>query len=265
MVAVEYNILKANSDFLAPGRGNSSSTSVSDQLYAMALAGRLERLENLDCITAYGEDFQGSRSNLVLIDDSDVPSSSTQSGRYNFMGGGAVVQASDSWLCADMRKQDQARSGQARSGYCAAYLPELKAKPSEWTVGGARVEYCLSQPTGRICRLYFSPTIAGTVIGMNALKAVAMGLVLYVLKDTPLLNLGDAVASFLDAPDETTECMGVVSKSDFKTGMGYTTWIPGAKPYDTARQRRYRATGRPRICCFMFLYVPRPASPPYDV
>lgn len=249
--AIEYNVLRETSDFLSPDRKNSTSESIADDLHEMALSGHLERLENLECISEYAQDFQGSRSNLVLIVEKDAQYSSTKIATYKFSSGEGTWQAFDSWLCLDIRKKNK-----DLSGFCTAYLPELKASPSEWTVDGVRVEYCLSQPAPRnICKLYFSPAIAGVVVGMNAIKAIAIALVLYAVKDTPLLTLGDAVSSFLDFPDETTSNMGVVSKNDLKSKNGYTTWITGPKSYDSSRKPRWHATGLGRVGWFIASYV----------
>ncbi|KAK0648169.1 hypothetical protein B0T16DRAFT_455664 [Cercophora newfieldiana] len=253
--AIEYNVVTTTDDFLGPNRRILSPPSTEDTLYAMALSGSLEKLENRECITAYGQDFQGARSNLIVILANETRSSRTTSATYQFGSGGGVEQSFDRWLCKDIQQNDKALNGKQKSGFCSAYLAELRANPSEWTVTGSPVKYCLSQPAGDICKLYFSPPIASVVIGMNFIKAVAIGLVLYTLKDAPLLTLGDAVGSFLEFPDETTESMGVVSRKDFRLHNGYATWISGPKPYDGSRQRRIHATGRARMWGFVAFYV----------
>lgn len=184
-----------------------------------------------------------------------------KSATYKFASGGYAQQSYDDWLCSDVKARYQ--GSKRKSGFCKAYLPELKANPAEWTVDGARVAYCLSQPAGDVCKLYFSPAIAGAVISMNAIKAICIGLVLYTLKDTPLLTLGDAVASFLDFPDDTTSNMGVVSRGDLRSSNGYSTWISGPKLFDASRKRRFHATGRGRIVGFMSLQVPSHTLQPW--
>jgi hypothetical protein len=264
--AIEYNVVAATEDFLSPDwrperSANSSAASIEEKLHtvtkeklhAIALSGGFERLENSDCIATYGQDFQGTRSNVIVMVANERRSANTTIATYGFNSGLGVQQSFDRWLCTDIQRTDKQLNRKQKSEFCTAYLAELKANPSEWTVGGHRVEYCLSQPAGDVCKLYFSPPIAGVVLGMNVIKAVAIGLVLYTLKDAPLLTLGDAVGSFLEFPDETTESMGTVSRKDFKLRGGYTTWISGPRPYDGSRQRRIQATGRARLWWFVAL------------
>lgn len=77
--------------------------------------------------------------------------------------------------------------------------------------------YCLSKRKPESCKLQFNIRIMIVVVACNLLKALCMGLALWWRSSSPLLTLGDDVASFLDEPDENTgrnclaENIGLVS------------------------------------------------------
>jgi alpha-beta hydrolase superfamily lysophospholipase len=48
----------------------------------------------------------------------------------------------------------------------------------------------------------------------NLVKLVCMMLLLFSVKETPLLNMGDAVSSFLDTPDPSTQGMCLAGKTE---------------------------------------------------
>lgn len=265
-------MLRETEDFLKPGpvplltpsslpvAELARQQAVRDDLHQKALSGRLERLDNLDCLNAYVKDFQGTRSNVVLMVERNgkawVPVPDLIPGHYQFDSGDGALQAFDAWVCADLQRADG-----RRSSFCATYLPELRANASAWTSGGSRIRYCLSERVANVvCVLYFSPAIAGVVIAMNLVKAVAMALVLVAIpirrQDAPLLILGDAIASFVDEPDKTTAALGLVGRGDFRSRLSAKdAWRELPQPFDDARKRRFYTTGRRRIGVFLTLYL----------
>ena len=116
------------------------------------------------------------------------------------------------------------------------------------------VDYCLSEPAVPRCKLHFNTAIAIVVTILNlrkyscpsssnpqilnedskcgeqtnslSVKAVLMFYILKSTKEDPLMTMGDAVASFIDEPDSTTENIGLLSIQDCKRGYkpGATTW-----------------------------------------
>lgn len=128
------------------------------------------------------------------------------------------------------------------------------------------VDYCLSEPAEPMCQLHFSPLVAIIVTILNFCKCCfrtkadvcvdpflpciyfrhllraspnfsIMGsfclgkaaLILYILhsiKEDPLMNMGDAVASFLENEDTTSDGLGLLSIHDCKKGprIGKIVW-----------------------------------------
>ena len=84
--------------------------------------------------------------------------------------------------------------------------------------GMGDLDYCLSQPAEERCKLEFSLHIMVTVIICNAAKAVVMGLAVWTHRIPTLVTVGDAIASFLEAPDPFTEGMCLVTKSGITQG-----------------------------------------------
>lgn len=75
-----------------------------------------------------------------------------------------------------------------------------------WTLGDKTIDYCLSQDRPQHCKLQFSTYILIAVIICNMAKSVTMLWVLKRQRETTFITFGDAIASWLEKPDqETTE------------------------------------------------------------
>ncbi|KAH7071546.1 hypothetical protein BKA63DRAFT_535404 [Paraphoma chrysanthemicola] len=87
--------------------------------------------------------------------------------------------------------------------YCGSDVPQSK---SEWKPYDSTVSHCvIEQVETTHCKLQFSLPIAVTVILSNLVKAVCMAITLFVFKDhAALVTVGDAVASYLERPDDET-------------------------------------------------------------
>lgn len=72
------------------------------------------------------------------------------------------------------------------------------------------IDYCLSHRTAETCQLQFSLLIMLIVMFCNLTKTICMLLIIHHRFTTPLLTVGDAVASFLKKPDIYTRnnCLG---------------------------------------------------------
>jgi hypothetical protein len=116
------------------------------------------------------------------------------------------------------------------NGWVAVSPPQPVTR---WYVGPNRYEvsHCLVQPPDQMrarCRFEYSPPIMFTICFMNFVKAFIM-FSIWVLRrwqeplrakkdprETEVLyTLGDAIASFMRFPDDTTRNMGLASKYDF--------------------------------------------------
>lgn len=74
------------------------------------------------------------------------------------------------------------------------------------------VTSCYSETATAHCKLKFNIPIIVIVIICNISIAVCMLITAWNTKDSPLVTLGDAIASFLEDPDPTTRGMCLVSK-----------------------------------------------------
>lgn len=96
----------------------------------------------------------------------------------------------------DKENEGTQSGSRAESGSCAGWG------------NGTSIDYCLSERTeDRPCDVLFSPSIMITVVVINALKLYCMTVVGFKMDENPLITVGDAVSSFLRAPDATTKGM----------------------------------------------------------
>lgn len=239
---------------IGPDTPGSWGSAIADDLHEKALSGRLDRLDNLRCITEYAQPFQSSRANLVIVLDAqpeDFPGMSGDVvgrtiGDYSLIRGRTVVQAFY-WLCSDnLTIENSVPSTYQAFWCCEEEIPRLKANAENWMAFGNRVKYCLSEPAPDRCRLYFNSTIAILVNAVNIMKLVVFLLVFSAIREQPLLTIGDAVKSFIEDSDETTRGLGLVGRADF---VSYPSgqWPARESSYDTSRKRWFVAAGRHRI------------------
>lgn len=82
------------------------------------------------------------------------------------------------------------------------------------------VNGCLAIKTEERCELLYSPPICIAMVLASLVKVVAMFLSARISRSrsAPLLTIGDAVASFLDKPDPTTEGLCWISRFEIERG-----------------------------------------------
>ena len=111
-----------------------------------------------------------------------------------------IVQAGQwsptSWMCD--------RNNVLAGKTCTSGNPQNA--PDPWLVALSKfeVDHCLSQSTKQQCSLQYSFTILLVVIACDIAKIVAMTATLWMVSERPLTPLGDAIASFLERPDDAT-------------------------------------------------------------
>lgn len=107
------------------------------------------------------------------------------------------------------------------------------------------VTECLAFEGKNICQLFYNPMIAVIVIVATFVKVIAIFLAAHIHKSrsTPLLTSGDAIASFLEDPDETTKGMCWASLNNIKK----KSWIICPKGQEPQRHTvRYQRLTRPQ-------------------
>ncbi|KAL5335054.1 hypothetical protein BJX70DRAFT_333970 [Aspergillus crustosus] len=181
-----------------------SSYSSRSAVRLVEMSDQLERLDPVDCISAYATTFQTKYGSLVVIDktfrndSSPVQRIDTQ---YVPTVGGNTDTDPYQWIC---------RGSNASVYYedsCSPQISEIKAQP-EWRVRGYKVDYCLAERTPEKCTLEYSLPLAIAIVCVNLIKAILIALAAWNLRGNPLLTVGDAIASFLGSPsNETAGCL----------------------------------------------------------
>ena len=213
------------------------------RLQESALAGKLDKLDNEDCIRSYGKLYLSNRSNLLLVGSA---SSLTVNSSIIFENVPGINCAEDPvpWICPNYDCEVA----------CVNRLYEVEPrnwKPQDWKgyiVGP--VDYCLSQPTEESCKMQFSLPIAIVIIFFNFFKAVIMLILAFGLREARVQTIGDAIASFLIQPDDIVNGRCLYSVSDFKhAGLS-------GNPRDlifTNKSMRFTETGEKRIWLLTYI------------
>ena len=105
------------------------------------------------------------------------------------------------------------------------------------------LEYCLSVPAEEHCKLQFSLAIMIVVIVCNLIKTFCMGTIAWKQDPEPLVTLGDAIASFMDRPDVTTEGNCIAGKARFEKSK---SWDSLPRRWDSKSLRLFRAASSRR-------------------
>ena len=210
------------------------------------------RLENKACVEIYTAPIISSNSDLILISNYSQPNSSLL--WYDLY--------QDSQLIIDSNLYSKSNS----ETNCS--LPIIRHcdpsgvinNPQDWLIGDTeyeflvdspynetRIQYCLSKRVEEHCKLQFSLVVMIVVIICNLMKTICMSTIAWKQDPEPLVTLGDAIASFLDLPDVTTEGNCIAEKTWFKQGR---TWGLHLSRWDPKRLRWFRAASQRRwIIC----------------
>ena len=116
------------------------------------------------------------------------------------------------------------------SNYDEDVLPHVP--DTAWRPFGAKIEQCWAERVSERCTLNFHLYFALIVIVANITKVVAMSLTFWRHKKSALMTIGDAVASFLNKPDESTRGVCLFSAS-----MMHLRWEWRTDGFKTSLQR----------------------------
>lgn len=147
-------------------------------------------MTNKECLEAYGTKFVSGRSLLLAI------SSATHSV--------LEIVKIEAFLSAKGSSTEDLTFKQDAEGFI--------------TIDGYSIDYCLSKLEDETCQLEFSIIIMAIVIICNFVKALCMILTVRSCFATPLLNLGDAIESFLKKPDSFTANNCLSNKRRYQGG-----------------------------------------------
>ena len=248
-----------------------------------AAKGTLERLENRDCINQYGQTLQSRRRNVLLVSKGDifqsvvndlssngsyrasvyhelgehskVSSNAYYIGGYNSFGLGDDAAPDDTkdfkWICSGLDLTSSYINSK-----CAQEIGKLGKAPDSWSVqisdadldhGRFPVDYCLSERSESLCRLHFFGSIAILITALNFFKACIILFTALWIQESPLMTMGDAVASFLEKGDPTTKRMCLLALDDAPIRVG--DFPAGAREWtdQSYRSRDIISAGRRRI------------------
>jgi len=233
-----------------------------ERLHAAISEGRLQRLDRSACVDAYYAPFQSDRSELVLISGSVRTADNVlgpppegfflpNTAKFELPIGGCGSAHSFQWMC----NQYQPRSGPSSwrrkcETPCEQLGEQLRqdASDGKWAPFEERpISHCYSLPSEEHCKLQFSVTLTYTVVALNLVKAVIMFICAFSWKEeAPLLTVGDAICSFLEHPDKSTENMCLLTR-------GYPK--PMVRVFDGKRRLRWRVASNMRWIGVILLYV----------
>ncbi|KAL2783693.1 hypothetical protein BJX66DRAFT_116816 [Aspergillus keveii] len=179
------------------------STSAFHRLHEQARNGSLERLSALDCINAYATIYQTRHGSLLLATENTPPNQYDLVFEQQVFNPYDIIAANPpsgdpyEWLCP-----------RNPSAACSNYISRIRrdAEERNWIVysergGTYRVDSCLAERIQENCKLEYSLPLTVTVIVANAVKASVLCYMALRMRESPILTMGDAVASFLHRPD----------------------------------------------------------------
>lgn len=96
----------------------------------------------------------------------------------------------------------------------------METTADDWRpIQNKKVDYCLAQRRERNCKLQFSIHILVAVILCNVIKTGVMVWILFCQREQTLVTFGDAIASWLDDPDDFTKGRCLAEKPDAQPGQ----------------------------------------------
>ena len=205
----EYNVYVVSSDFPAADSFDQTDMDPDDLNHFEQLrinATSLQRLENRACLEAYAGSINSDRADIVLVSSYNSGNELSPSQNKNLTSWFPISQgllaASDGygtaaeWIChSEMTAYNDSKS---------CDLTKSASTGSSWLFQQWDVQFCLSEQVEEHCKLQFSIAIMIFVICCNSIKLVCMFWIIRKRDSEPLVTLGDAIASFLDTPDQTT-------------------------------------------------------------
>ena len=202
----------------------------------------LERLENNECIQTYSASIVSSRGNVLLVSQDQDSGNSllliARSQPSNFLNG----IDSSLWITVGLPGQ---------------IINATNAKYWAYNDGTYPISYCLSTKFEDRCELQFSVAIMIIVITCNFTKLVCMIWMAWKSNSRPLVTLGDAIASFLNQPDPTTNGMCLDEKVDFFESRNWRSLPSRYKPkrylwFNAASLKRWYISN---MLCFLSLIL----------
>jgi hypothetical protein len=224
----------------------------SGSIVTRLLSYTFDNLTAAECLNAYAQEFQTRGDVLVVAVNASYGPDPTKPQVFygtesdgNHPGSTGQISNPYKWMCAQLNSTDQV--------YCPGQIDTFTKKTTSWQPFGFEVQYCLSDPRQAHCRVQ-ADLSAALIAGILSLaKVVMIAIVVFAVKDNPMLTTGDAVSSFLEEPDTKTKSVCLLDKSDVshfhpETNESTTestsmpsTWLSAPKSYRAERRRWFTA------------------------
>lgn len=208
---------------VGPGAGYANEAAV-----LHANSSQLTVLDNAACLKAYGPVIQSFWGNLLIVVASNTTGNWISTIDYAFQSAGN----GPDWPCGPDWSMEP-------YGPSSCDVSDLLAHPDQWHLSGSTiceyfdaggacenpsrdldlpVQHCYAQRLSaeEHCSLELVPELLLVVIICNVLKVVCLSLVLFTPSSEPIATIGDAVSSFLCAPDNTTEDLGPITAREVR-------------------------------------------------
>ena len=198
---------------------------------------KTEDLAPVDCFRAYNNEFGSDKRNVIIIGNRNSSGPANSVYRLIDYTINTAATSSPDWLCGAGSPCDR-----------ATRLCNISTGERKWTFKTDQDDFYYSESDDSFqvsrcrverfvphCKVTFSIYILLIVIVCNALKALALCLVLFLPSFTPLITVGDAVSSFLSHPDPTTEGCGILGPATTRDSSGNHPYA--SKPWKPTRCR----------------------------
>ncbi|CAK1366679.1 unnamed protein product [Cercospora beticola] len=210
----------------------------------------LVRMSNAECLRSYTQSqFLTDWHNLLIITNAKLPSGNAIANTYS--GNWTTTSGAPDWPCAGFKTTIDAfrfepeqhfladsfgvssmfglvnkTLDSARTELTACDVSNLINNGPSWTLAlashynvtgrlkAAEVQYCLAEAADRSCSILINTTLVWVVILCNAIKILCMVTTTCIRDFVPLVNIGDAIESFLTQPEQDTARLGPISASD---------------------------------------------------
>ena len=216
-----------------------------------------ERLENIDCVHEYAQNFLRERSDVIVV--VDTPSTNPYAPAIIGAASGGWGMWPYAWICLGCT---------ATTFGCASQL--LNGQKA-WAISHEYIDYpvlyCLSKKVHNSCTLQYGYIITLTVVCGNVIKLLCFFFTYRLLSraeasggkggrvEELIFTTDDAIASFLRTEDLTTGGICLAEKTDFENGIWSIRWVD-IKPMRWTRRGTkawFRAIGLRRWSAFILL------------
>lgn len=247
-------------DFGAPGRD------LIIDLHSKARNNQLVRLEPNDCINEYAVRIQSFKRNVLLVGPDDgFPSRDLNTTSKIFYYNTRVY---DYFIASAHLPSEEAPSEEVYNWICEANYKDITLGScrssvdgvkdgAPWTVNGFKVDYCLSEIAPSLCKLHILVRVGWLATSLNLIKALLIYYTIFIIKDGPILTMGDAVASFIQRPDPRTKGLCLSTVKHLKQHSYQTTpqpWRVKTDRWKDATSKTRRATAL-TMCVIVLITV----------